>query len=246
MARESDIKHECGDYFVLRESRAFTVYKNVGTHAVSDSSYARTPDGLSLAIARCKYMGIGPVSVQRKLEMKTRKSNPAKWTVNNTELETWFERDRAMVELKDKRTGNTIVEWWDEDVAEAIEDGYLSPRDYHGSALEYANMHKLTARKKNPAKRNTKVNRKSQATGKKPTARLVARRKKTVRGPKGYFANPGKKKTRNVYTVQVRDKHERTWTTAGHHANKSDAIRAAKYLHDANPFNTFVRVVKKK
>lgn len=63
--------------------------------------------------------------------------------VNNFEVETWFERDRASVilKLKDGITVNEAMpdlpEWWDEDVHEAIEDGFLDPKDYLGSAHEY-------------------------------------------------------------------------------------------------------------
>jgi hypothetical protein len=32
----------------------------------------------------------------------------------------------------------TIMEWWDEDARQAIEDGFLDPRDLLGSATEYA------------------------------------------------------------------------------------------------------------
>lgn len=58
--------------------------------------------------------------------------------ISGTEMHTWFERDRAHVELRDKRTGETIIEWWDEAVNEAVEDGFLTPRDWHGSAYQYA------------------------------------------------------------------------------------------------------------
>lgn len=57
---------------------------------------------------------------------------------NDTALNTWFERDRAHVELLNRRTGKTIIEWWDDDVFEAIEDGFLDPKDYHWSAYMYA------------------------------------------------------------------------------------------------------------
>ena len=64
---------------------------------------------------------------------------------SNTAVETWFERDRAYVGLypvddegKPDTNKKAIVEWWDEDVNEAIEDGFLDPRDLHGSALDYA------------------------------------------------------------------------------------------------------------
>lgn len=56
----------------------------------------------------------------------------------HTEIHTWFERDRACVELRDADTGATICEWWDEDVQAAVENGFLNPRDWHGSAVEYA------------------------------------------------------------------------------------------------------------
>lgn len=54
--REEDIMHEAGDYWVGRERNAYTVFKNVGTHSVSDSAYHKTEDGLSIAIARCDYL----------------------------------------------------------------------------------------------------------------------------------------------------------------------------------------------
>lgn len=53
-------------------------------------------------------------------------------------LYTWFERDRAHVEIRDETTQKTIIEWWDDAVGDAIEDGFLDPSDYFGSALRYA------------------------------------------------------------------------------------------------------------
>ena len=62
-------------------------------------------------------------------------------------VDTWFERDRAHVALyfgtKDDGNADAIVEWWDEAVAEAVEDGFLNPRDWLGSALHYARNQKL-------------------------------------------------------------------------------------------------------
>lgn len=58
--------------------------------------------------------------------------------IRETELHTWFERDRAHVDLRDKRDDKTIVEWWDEAVGEAVEDGFLDRKDFHSSAYEYA------------------------------------------------------------------------------------------------------------
>ena len=56
--RESDIMHENGDYWVARDSatKSYLVLKNGATHSVSDSGYALTADGLSIAIARCDWL----------------------------------------------------------------------------------------------------------------------------------------------------------------------------------------------
>lgn len=61
------------------------------------------------------------------------------WTRDNTALQTWFERDRALVALSDARTGEVVLDARDQDVEELVEDGFLDPRDWHGSAVEYAN-----------------------------------------------------------------------------------------------------------
>lgn len=58
--RESDIMHESGDYWVGRDRqhkpKCYAVFKNAITHSVSDSAYEMTPDGLSIAIARCDFL----------------------------------------------------------------------------------------------------------------------------------------------------------------------------------------------
>ncbi len=63
-------------------------------------------------------------------------------------IQTWFERDRAHVALyygtEHDANDDLIVEWWDDAVREAIEDGFLDPRDYLGSAVEYAESVGLT------------------------------------------------------------------------------------------------------
>jgi hypothetical protein len=59
-------------------------------------------------------------------------------TIDGTEIHTWFERDRQHVELRDKLTDKTIIEWWDDAVTEAVQDGFLKSRDYHRSAYDYA------------------------------------------------------------------------------------------------------------
>lgn len=58
---------------------------------------------------------------------------------------TWFERDRAHVRLETPQ-GRLVFDLWDDDVWQAIEDGYLSrpnaPRptdsDWQPCAVEYA------------------------------------------------------------------------------------------------------------
>jgi hypothetical protein len=64
---------------------------------------------------------------------------PVAWTTDNTDIRTWFERDRASVVLT-TLDDTSIIEWWDDDVHEAVQDGFLNPRDWHGSAVEYANQ----------------------------------------------------------------------------------------------------------
>lgn len=56
MTRESDIMHEAGAYWVCRDRTSYTVYRVTLTHSVADSAYEKTPDGLSIAIARCNYL----------------------------------------------------------------------------------------------------------------------------------------------------------------------------------------------
>jgi len=64
-----------------------------------------------------------------------RRANPR---FEDTEMKTWLERDRAHVELRNSFTNEAIVEWWDDDVNQAIEDGFLKPDDLHRSAYDYA------------------------------------------------------------------------------------------------------------
>jgi hypothetical protein len=66
-----------------------------------------------------------------------------RWTVSNTELDEWSERDRNSVILKDKASGKSIMEWWDEAVHDAVEDGFLTMGKgkgrLHQDAVDYAN-----------------------------------------------------------------------------------------------------------
>lgn len=55
--KESNIVHEAPTgHYVYKEKGSYTVYRPTITHAVSDSSYALTEDGLSIAKARCDYL----------------------------------------------------------------------------------------------------------------------------------------------------------------------------------------------
>lgn len=62
------------------------------------------------------------------------------------EVNTWFERDRANVMLTEADTGREIFSLWDDDVEQAIQDGFLRPprvfrprdSDWLESAIEYA------------------------------------------------------------------------------------------------------------
>ena len=53
-------------------------------------------------------------------------------------VSTWFERDRAHVCLQDADTDEAIMEFWDGDVYCLIEDGFIDPRDWKGSMIDYA------------------------------------------------------------------------------------------------------------
>lgn len=56
--RERDIKREApgGRYWVLDTGKAYAVMVVGVTHSTSDNAYERTPDGLSIAVARCNYL----------------------------------------------------------------------------------------------------------------------------------------------------------------------------------------------
>ena len=54
--KESQIMHENGRYWVLDTGKAYAVMAAGVTHSTSDSAYERSPDGLSIAIARCNYL----------------------------------------------------------------------------------------------------------------------------------------------------------------------------------------------
>lgn len=54
------------------------------------------------------------------------------------ELYTWFERANSLVEIRWQSTEKTIVRWVDDEVNEAVKDGFLDPKNWKKSALAYA------------------------------------------------------------------------------------------------------------
>lgn len=54
--KETDIVFEAGKYWVLNDRTAYSVMQSTLTHSKIDSAYCFNADGLSLAIARCKYL----------------------------------------------------------------------------------------------------------------------------------------------------------------------------------------------
>lgn len=57
MAKESDILHEAGKFWVRKELYAYVVYENGITHAESIQAFPLDTGGLSLAKAYCNYRG---------------------------------------------------------------------------------------------------------------------------------------------------------------------------------------------
>lgn len=110
------------DYLRLREQRR---------HVRSAGS---TEHRLNANLAR--------VAQRRDGRPRSRRVKRHRVRLDDTELHTWFERDRAHVELSDCRSGETIVEWWDDDVQQAIDDGFLLHRwtgaKAHAAAFDYA------------------------------------------------------------------------------------------------------------
>jgi hypothetical protein len=65
-------------------------------------------------------------------------ANPTRLALEDTGLSVWEERDRAHVRLYELRSDRTLAEWWDDEVWQAVDDGFLERRNLHRSAYEYA------------------------------------------------------------------------------------------------------------
>lgn len=57
--------------------------------------------------------------------------------IENTFCDVWKKDDRACVILFDKGREKILLEFWDAEVSNAIECGFLNPKDFHKSAYEY-------------------------------------------------------------------------------------------------------------
>lgn len=58
--------------------------------------------------------------------------------MSDLDVDSWFERDRAMVAIVNRETDETLVEWWDDAVQELVNDGFLDMKDLKRSAIKYA------------------------------------------------------------------------------------------------------------
>ncbi len=54
--RESDIKFEIGRYWVCDSKKHYSVMETGNVVSTGNEQYARTEDGLAIAIARAKYL----------------------------------------------------------------------------------------------------------------------------------------------------------------------------------------------
>lgn len=55
MIEESDIMHESGNFWVLSQQGAYTVFEARGVASYSVQSFAKDVDGLSCAVAYCDH-----------------------------------------------------------------------------------------------------------------------------------------------------------------------------------------------
>lgn len=65
-------------------------------------------------------------------------------------IETWFERDRAYIGLypaddagRPDTNQDAVCEFWDSEVGDMIEMGFIEPENYLKSMIEYATTHNL-------------------------------------------------------------------------------------------------------
>ena len=68
------------------------------------------------------------------------KSNPGhssssipKPSRDDVSVDSWVERDRIGIWVTDRKTNNTITEWWDDDARQMFEDGFFKPAAFTSS-----------------------------------------------------------------------------------------------------------------
>jgi hypothetical protein len=79
------------------------------------------------------------------LKTRPRGGRPTRQDVS---VDSWVERGRIGIWITDKRTGENLIEWWDEDAAQLFEDGFfragmirgqtITGREFEDSVLDYA------------------------------------------------------------------------------------------------------------
>jgi hypothetical protein len=86
-----------------------------------------------------------------------RNAGAVRWTVGNTKLDVWEERDRLHIGLSAKPSGKTIADWWDDDARQMFEDGFFSARNLHASVVAYANDMRMGHKRRNSGKTKPRV-----------------------------------------------------------------------------------------
>lgn len=113
--------------FIASLPQLFGLAISLGALGGVIGSFSGTPASLSLLPATQKKAPTKPPLSRRK---------PGR---DEVKVETWFERDRAFVGVRDVKTGEFIIQWWDDDVRQLFEDGFLrSGKDFAQSVLNYA------------------------------------------------------------------------------------------------------------
>jgi len=82
------------------------------------------------------------------------------------------------------------------------------------------------------------LTRRSQSTGRAPSSRLIMRRRKTLRAPKGFFANPNSR----LYRVLERRPSASSWSPVGSFPSRQRAMQYARAYHKAASSPVAVKV----
>ncbi len=181
-------------------------------------------------------------------------------TIRVGDLVTFFRADHTQGIARVEIIGKRVVQM-DDGTSAALDDIIRNEGLFDDSTpgLLIRNNPKrrksMAATKKRAAPRRKavagKIGSPSQATGKKPTARLVARRKKTAAAPMGVYANPSEAfssvewKGLVHHLVQVKPTYGQIWKTRGVFKTKNDAHEYAKALHRADD-SLAIRVISGK